>query len=214
MNKIILVGNGRLSHSLQKYLNLENVLIFDKENISYLNKVKGDLLIDCSLPESFPCIYEYIKEKQIPLIIASTNHDDKQLKQIEDLANDVPIFLESNFSLGINIINLFLKKYKNVLSSYDCFIFDFHHKNKIDKPSGTSKKLLKNLKEDTPCFSIRSKNIIGEHIIKIYGEEEEINIGHKITSRDVFAKGILLAINYIKKKKNGLYNMEDIIDEI
>ena len=56
--------------------------------------------------------------------------------------------------------------------------------------------------------------MIGEHNLRFFAEDEEITITHKITSRDVFAKGILLAIDFLKNKDNGFYTMEDIINEI
>ena len=74
--------------------------------------------------------------------------------------------------------------------------------------------LIKQLKKDVKTYSIRVSKVIGEHNLRFFAEDEEITITHKITSRDVFAKGILLAIDFLKNKDNGFYTMEDIINEI
>lgn len=58
---ILLVGNGALSSSLQKFLKKERVVVFDKDNIDHLIHTKGDLLIDCSLPDAFDSVYAYLK---------------------------------------------------------------------------------------------------------------------------------------------------------
>lgn len=59
---ILLVGNGALSSSLQKFLKKERVVVFDKDNIDRLIHTKGDLLIDCSLPDAFDSVYTYLKK--------------------------------------------------------------------------------------------------------------------------------------------------------
>lgn len=212
--KIILIGNGKLSKSLQKYLINYQVEIFDKDNINLLNHAIGDLLIDCSLSDSFEILYSYIKSNLIPTIICSTNHSPKQLEMINELALYIPLFKEDNFSLGINLINKILKENNRLFNKYTPTLIDIHHEEKIDAPSGTSKKLIKQLKKDVKTYSIRVSKVIGEHNLRFFAEDEEITITHKITSRDVFAKGILLAIDFLKNKDNGFYTMEDIINEI
>ena len=56
INTILLIGNGKLSKSLQPYLTNYNVHIFDVNNIEELLLYKGDLLIDCSSSFSFDYI--------------------------------------------------------------------------------------------------------------------------------------------------------------
>ena len=211
--KIIIVGNGKLSKSLQSNLTNNNLCIFDKSNIKKLASCQADILIDCSLPSAFEDIHSYLINHQIPAIICSTGHDEKQIQKLKTLSNSIPIFKSENFSLGISLIKQMLKDKTSLLSNYDCHLIDIHHENKIDSPSGTSLFLSSNLK-NINHISIRSKNVIGEHKILLISDDEEIAITHKITSRDVFAKGIILAIRYIDGKKNGLYTMEDLTNEM
>jgi 4-hydroxy-tetrahydrodipicolinate reductase len=60
--------------------------------------------------------------------------------------------------------------------------------------------------------SIRSKDVIGTHEVILISDDEVINIKHTITSRNNFINGVLKAVEYLKGKEVGLYDMEDIVD--
>ena len=214
INTILLIGNGKLSKSLQPYLTNYTVHIFDVNNIEELLLYKGDLLIDCSSSFSFDCIYNYLKNNKIKAIICSTGHTQNQIIKLKELSNTMPILKSENFSIGINLINKFIYENKNILSSYDNYLFDYHHKNKKDSPSGTSKMLINSFYKEPTIYSIRSKDIIGIHKIQLFQDNEEIEITHRITSRDIFAKGITQAITFINKKEQGFFSMGDLINEI
>lgn len=215
MNKtVLLIGNGKLGSTLKKFLYNFNVITFDESNIDQLSNYRGDFLIDCALNEAIEYYYPYLLEHPMPTIIASTNHSKTQIDKINKLSSNLPLFKSDNFSIGIALINKIITTYQKTISLYDLFLFDFHHQNKLDAPSGTSKKINSLLKNKASITSIRSKNILGKHILTLIGDDEEITITHQITSRDVFAKGIIKAINFIQSKSNGYYSMEDLTDEI
>ena len=103
---------------------------------------------------------------------------------------------------------------------------------KIDAPSGTAillanaindvldekkeynferlQKREKRSKNEIGFSSIRGGNIVGEHSVKFFGENEEFEITHKAYSRKVFAEGALKVAKFIVTKETGLYNMNDI----
>ncbi len=212
--RILLVGNGKLSKSLQKYLNNYEVIILDKDNIKNIDLYKVDLLIDCSLKDGFDNYVDYVIKYHTPLIVAATGHNQSQLNKMKEISLLLPIVKSNNFSIGITLFNMILSQYKNIIKNYDLYLFDYHHKKKRDTPSGTANHFISILNQNIPCYSIRSKNIIGEHTIKMFSDDEEITLIHKATSSDLFSKGILQAINFISTKKYGIYTMEDILNEI
>ena len=67
-------------------------------------------------------------------------------------------------------------------------------------------------KNEIGFSSIRGGNIVGEHIVQFYGENETFEIKHTCYSRTVFAEGSLKAAKYIVLKENGLYNMNDLLN--
>ena len=112
-------------------------------------------------------------------------------------------------------------------------IIETHHNRKIDSPSGTAilladainkvhngekeytfdrmQKREKRQKKEIGFSSIRGGNIVGEHTVLFFGENESLEITHKAYSRGVFAEGALKAAEFIIGKQNGLYDMKDIL---
>jgi 4-hydroxy-tetrahydrodipicolinate reductase len=210
---ILLVGNGKLSKSLQKYLLNYKTIIFTKNNIENINEYNGDLLIDCSTKDAFNDIYNYLITRPTKSIICSTGHSLEQIEKIKSLSAKCAILKSENFSLGIALLNKIIRENSKLINQFDLFLTDYHHKDKTDSPSGTSLKLSTQL-DNVHHLSIRSKSIIGEHRLELIDDFEDIKIIHKVNNRDLFAKGIIKSINFIDNKEIGFYQMEDLINEI
>jgi 4-hydroxy-tetrahydrodipicolinate reductase len=143
------------------------------------------------------------------LIIGTTGNLCMDL--INEYSTINPVFLCSNFSLGISQF----KKIINIIDKELWFpkLVEKHHIHKKDSPSGTAKSLLQvynvdkeYLKNDS-IVSIREGEIIGEHELILEGESETIKITHIAHNRDLFAKGCVKLIESVLDKKyiTGLY---------
>ena len=203
------------------YSNIEDI----KEN--------PDVIIDFSKPEGSLEILKYAKSKHLPIVIATTGFNEEENKIIEESSKEIPIFKSSNMSLNINLMADILKKVSKYLKDDDIEIIDIHHNRKVDSPSGTAilladsineeleekkeynldrmQKREKRNKNEIGFSSIRGGNIVGEHTVIFYGENESLEITHKAYSREVFAEGALNAAKYIVNQKPGMYNMKDLI---
>ena len=233
----------QIIEAVKKQKNIQIVCGFDlnedKENEFpiYNNlkdiKEKIDVIIDFSIPVATFKILEYAKKNRIPTVIATTGFDDEQLKEIEKISKEIPIFKSANMSLEINLMASIVQKIANVLIESDIEIIETHHNQKIDSPSGTAilladainkvlnekkeynfnrmQKRGKRSKNEIGFSSIRGGNIVGEHTVQFFGENETLEITHKSYSRQVFAEGALKAANFLVKQPNGLYNMENLI---
>ena len=116
----------------------------------------------------------------------------------------------------------------------DIEIIETHHNRKIDSPSGTAillanainevfngekqynfdrmSKREKREKKEIGFSSIRGGNIVGEHTVQFFSENETLEITHKSYSRQVFAEGALKAANFIVNQENGLYDMKNLVN--
>ena len=65
-------------------------------------------------------------------------------------------------------------------------------------------------KEDIKIISLREGHSAGEHTIKLYFDDEVIEISHLALDRSIFAKGAIISGKWLKGKKPGLYTMQDI----
>ena len=192
-----------------------------------------DVIIDFSVPVATFNILEYALKTKIPIVIATTGFSNEEIKKIEKYSKEIAIFKSSNMSVNINLMANILKKVAKVLKEDDIEIIETHHNRKIDSPSGTAimladainkvfegekqynfqrmEKREKRNKNQIGFSSIRGGNIVGEHTVVFFGENETFEITHKAYSRQVFAEGALRAAEFIKNKQAGLYNMENIV---
>ena len=117
----------------------------------------------------------------------------------------------------------------------DIEILEMHHRHKVDAPSGTALALgdaaakgrgvslhdvwVKSRDGHTgarPVGSIgfatlRGGDVVGDHTVLFASPGERIELSHKASSRDIFAKGALVAAEWAAKKPNGFYTMRDVV---
>jgi len=115
-------------------------------------------------------------------------------------------------------------------------VFEAHHKDKKDYPSGTAlmlgkgiadgkNKNLQNLlgekflnKKSFPFGkkinfnSIRKGKIIGEHEVTFSSGKEIITLNHEAFDRALYSDGALTAARWLISKKAGLYSMRDLLN--
>ena len=196
-------------------------------------KEKVDVIIDFSVPVATFKILKYAVTNKVPIVIATTGFTKEEIEQIEEFSKEIPIFRSSNMSLDINLMAKIVVEVAKVLTNTDIEIVETHHNRKIDAPSGTAILLANAIndvlkekktytfdrmqkrearkKNEIGFSSIRGGNIVGEHSVKFFGDNEELDITHKAYSRQVFAEGALKAAEFIVKQSKGLYDMNDIV---
>lgn len=248
MNILLNGANGRMGKEIISVVKKQNdiniVCGFDQieskegefpiyNNIENI-KEKVDVIIDFSVPIATFEILKYAKKNRIPTVIATTGFNEEQIKTIEEISKEIPIFRSSNMSLEINLMVNLVQKVAEVLKESDIEITETHHNKKIDSPSGTAilladainkvfdgekeynfermQKREKRDKKEIGFSSIRGGNIVGEHKVQFFGENETLEITHTSYSRQVFAEGALKAARFIINQKIGLYNMKDMLD--
>ena len=120
------------------------------------------------------------------------------------------------------------------MNDSDIEIVEVHHNRKVDAPSGTAlmiangiNKALDNSmhyefdrhskkqprdKKEIGIHSIRGGSEVGKHSVFFFGNDESLEISHTVNSRSVFAKGAIKAAGFIVNQKNGLYDMNDLVN--
>jgi 4-hydroxy-tetrahydrodipicolinate reductase len=192
--------------------------------------VKTDVIIDFSHPDNLDMILRCAEVSLIPLVIATTGYTEKQTAMIKEAANSLPVVLSSNLSIGVSLMQRIVKEISDVLGEgFDIEIIEKHHNQKIDAPSGTAKMLAAAMDggkrfewkcgregygrraKEIGIHSVRGGSIAGEHTVIFAGEDEVLEITHKADSRQIFARGAMLAAKYIINQPPGLYDMKDVL---
>jgi 4-hydroxy-tetrahydrodipicolinate reductase len=170
------------------------------------------------------------------LVIGTTGFSTENMREVVEHTKKIPCVLASNMSMGVNLLLKVLQDIARVLGEgYDIEIIEAHHRMKKDAPSGTALKMAqviadalnRNLDEvavyarkgiigeRTPkeigIQTIRAGDIVGEHTVMFGGLGERIEVTHKVSSRDTFARGALRAALWLSGKPAGLYDMQDVL---
>jgi len=177
-----------------------------------------DVVIDFSQADATNEICRTALHHRKSLVIGTTGHSQEQHLMIENTAQSLPIVFASNFSVGVNVLFWLTRKAAELLGSdFNPEIIETHHKMKKDAPSGTARTLAeivkrtRNLDSQIPIQSIREGEVVGNHTITFTGPGERLELTHRASSREIFARGALRAAQWVTGKAPGLYSMQDVL---
>ena len=177
---------------------------------------KVDAVVDFSTPEAaLERLAECVKAKTAA-VICTTGFSDAQKAQITAASKKIPVIYSSNMSVGVNLLFKRVPEIAKTLGeSYDIDIIETHHRFKKDAPSGTAKTLAERIESATGrkpnVHAVRSGDVVGEHRIVFGTLGDSIEIIHRASTRDIFAKGSIEAAKWASNAKPGLYTMLDVI---
>jgi 4-hydroxy-tetrahydrodipicolinate reductase len=162
------------------------------------------------------------------------NHEEHQT--LIEAAKIIPIVFAPNMSVGVNLTFALAKTATSILKeNFDIEIVEKHHRHKKDSPSGTAIRLAEVIaqtkgkelsqiwkhgregevgartRDEIGMHAVRGGDFVGEHTVIYAGDGEVIEITHKASSRDIFAKGALRAAKWVSTVTPGLYSMQDVL---
>ena len=197
-----------------------------------------DVIIDFSTPEASAELARACAEAGGPaLVIGSTGLSPEQETEIEKAAETVAIVKSGNFSLGVNILIGLVEHAAQRLDArdWDIEVLETHHRRKVDAPSGTALMLGeaaaagrgRDLEEVRSApydgitgarepgaigfASLRAGGVIGEHTVLFGSEDELLTLSHSAIDRSLFAKGAVAAAAWVRNRRPGLYDMQDVL---
>jgi 4-hydroxy-tetrahydrodipicolinate reductase len=173
-----------------------------------------DVAIDFSLAEGFDAILGLCVARGKPLVSGTTGLSNAQLAALDTASAKIPLVWASNFSLGVAVLHDLVERAARVLPGWDCDIVEAHHTRKQDAPSGTALTLGAAAGQGgaTPHYaSIRAGDIVGEHVVQFATAGERIELIHRATNRDIFARGALHAARCISHRPPGRYRVADLL---
>lgn len=238
--KIALIGYGKMGQAIERIAlqrGHEIVAIVDmdnKEAIDSLAFKSADAAIEFTSPQSAVDNYMKLFSMRMPVVSGSTGWTSRMDEVKEACAKANGTFLwSSNFSVGVNIffmLNKYLTRLMNGFTQYKPSMKEIHHIHKLDHPSGTAITLAEGLIAESNRMSDWSENpaaadgtlviaheregeVPGTHIINWEAPEDTITIEHKAKSREGFARGAVMAAEWIIGKK-GVLTMDQMMNDI
>lgn len=173
-----------------------------------------DVAIDFSRPEAFDRILALCVERGVALVSGTTGLGEDQRDALQAAGARIPVLWAANFSLGVAVLAELVERAARALQGWDCDIVEAHHAGKQDAPSGTALALgaAVGLGGAQPRYaSLRAGDIVGEHTVQFATIGERIELVHRASSRDIFARGALHAAARLAARAPGLYRLADLV---
>lgn len=173
-----------------------------------------DVAVDFSLPQGFDAVLALCLQKRTALVSGTTGLSASQQAALQAASAQIPVLWASNFSLGVAMLHALVQQAAAALPGWDCDIVEAHHTRKLDAPSGTALTLGAAAQTGgaQPHYaSLRAGDIVGEHLVQFASQGERIELIHRATNRDIFARGALQAARWLATQAPGLYGMGDVV---
>lgn len=197
---------------------------------------RGQVVVDFSSPEATLSHLRVVAQHRRAMVIGTTGFSVMEMEEVKTLARQVPCVCSPNMSVGVNLMYKVIGEMARTLGDeYDIEVIEAHHRLKKDAPSGTAIRIAEVLakavnrdlnqvgvyarkgligerkKGEIGIQTIRAGDIVGDHTILFGGMGERIEVTHRATSRDTFARGALRAARWVVRQPPGFYDMMDVL---
>jgi 4-hydroxy-tetrahydrodipicolinate reductase len=195
-----------------------------------------DVVIDFTLPDVAVEAARLAAQAGVAIVAGTTGLSPDQEEEIIQAARYVPVIRAANTSVGVTLLAALAEQAARMLGvDYDIEVLEMHHRHKIDAPSGTALALgealakgrgvnLGDVKQvvrnghtgarevgDIGFATLRGGDVAGEHEIIFAADGERVTLGHKASSRQVFAAGAVRAALWTRMQPPGLYHMRHVL---
>jgi 4-hydroxy-tetrahydrodipicolinate reductase len=195
----------------------------------------ADLVIDFSTASAAAAHLAACVAARVPLLLGTSGLPPELAAPLAAAAESIPLLVAPNTSPGVSLLLDLVRQAAQALpASYDIEIVETHHRHKIDAPSGTALALGEAAaggravalseqatyarhghadarREGQIGFAVvRGGDVVGEHEVWFLGDGERLLLKHSATDRSVFARGALLAGQWLAGRPAGRYRMRDV----
>ena len=198
---------------------------------------KVDVLIDFTVPPATRTAIKMCTDLGCHMVIGTTGLSTDDHRAIDEASQSIAVLQAPNMSLGINLLlALAAQVAKKLGDACDIEIVETHHRFKKDAPSGTALGIAqaicnavgKDIEKDvvhgrhggdmtrTPgqigMHALRSGDVVGRHTVSFGALGEELQLVHIASTRDIFARGALIAAKWLAQKPAGRYGMANVLE--
>ncbi|HYO11764.1 MAG TPA: dihydrodipicolinate reductase C-terminal domain-containing protein [Thermoanaerobaculia bacterium] len=229
--KIALVGYGKMGRVVEEIAPGKGIEVVDR--FTRGRPLRADeatrrslsgvaALVDFSVPEAVAGTARAAAELSIPLVIGTTGWQDR-LDEVRGLveASGIGAVRAANFSLGVNVFYRLVEQAAQLLAKvdgYDPFIHDWHHRFKLDSPSGTALEIRRRMARsygdrEVPISCQRAGYVPSVHQVGFDSAADTIHLEHRARNRLGLAEGALLAVRWIIGR-SGFHDFHEVLDDL
>ncbi len=194
------------------------------------------VVIDFTFHTAAPATLKAAVAGHQAVVLGTTGLTTDEQACVHQAARQIPIVWAPNMSLGVNVLLDLVRRAAAILGpDYDAEIVEMHHHFKKDAPSGTALALAESLAQgrgvalkDVVCYgregmtgerprgeiaihALRGGDVVGDHTVMFATEGERVEITHRASSREAFARGALRAAAWVQGRQPGIYTMRHVL---
>ncbi len=196
----------------------------------------ADVAVEFGFHEVSPVTVRAAVAAGKPLVIGTTGHTCAEREAIQAGAAGIPLVWAANYSVGVNALFWLAGATARALGEgFDIEVVEMHHNLKKDAPSGTARRLAEILcaargldyardvrhgregitgerpRGEIGMHALRGGDVVGDHTVVFATGGERVELAHRASSRETFARGALRAAQWALRQRPGLYDMQDVL---
>ncbi len=229
--RVALVGYGKMGRAVEELAAARGIEVAERFSRSRplaagpatRRALSGvTVLIDFSVPEAVAGTARAAAELSLPLVIGTTGWQDR-LDEVRAAAahGGIGVVRAANFSLGVNVFYRLAEQAARLLAAldgYDPFIHDWHHRFKLDSPSGTALEIQRRMarhygERQVPITCQRAGYVPSTHWVGFDSAADTIQLEHRARNRQGLAEGALLAARWIAGR-SGFHEFDEVLDDL
>lgn len=180
-----------------------------------------DMVIDFTTPTAVLGNVEACMRAKKSIVVGTTGWYGElpRIRQmVEDPGRGSGLLYAANFSIGVNLFFEVARSAAAALQhEYFGQIFERHHAQKKDAPSGTAAALQKIVEDasgtEIEITSFREGDVVGMHELVLDSPSDTIYLCHDAKSRRGFAEGAVRAAEWLVGKK-GVFDFRQVWREL
>ncbi|MDH3474251.1 MAG: 4-hydroxy-tetrahydrodipicolinate reductase [Rhodospirillales bacterium] len=197
---------------------------------------RSQAVVDFTVPTASVAHAELAAQAKAAHVIGTTGLDEAQQAALGRAAIHTAVVAAPNMSLGVTLLASLVEQVARALDAdYDIEVLEMHHRRKVDAPSGTALALgraaaagrgvaldevARRVRDghtgarprgEIGFATLRGGDVVGDHSVIFAAEGERIELTHKASTREVFARGAVKAALWAVGQPPGLYSMKDVL---
>lgn len=234
---VVLVGGGRMGTLIAQALEADGGFVvqgvYDVNNAQELDETApaADLVIDFSNKAALPHVAAYVQRTGAALVSGTTGFDAADQAQLRELGAAARVVWSGNYSLGVAALRHATRLVAEAVPGWDVEIVETHHNQKADAPSGTAEMLRACVdptdevpvvhgrqgmigarpQREIGMHALRGGTVAGTHEVHFFGQDEELCLTHRATSRQIFVNGAVAAAKRLLVREPGFYTFDDLM---
>lgn len=200
----------------------------------------ADVVVDFTRPDVVMDHLRWCIGRGVHCVVGTTGFDDARLDEVRAALSDAPkvgVIVAPNFSVGAVLMMRFAAAAAPFYESVE--IVEMHHPDKVDAPSGTSRRTAELIAEarrgadldpipdatstglagargaeveGIHVHSVRARGLVAHQEVLLGGPGETLTIRHDSMDRASFTPGVLLAVRGVADRPGLTVGLEDLLD--